>query len=85
MHDYQKSHSLDNVNNGNNNNTFYNVFICDEKMLYSSLFAWRDLELTSVFQGDHEIIYDNTYGKLETAENTNYIYTFLRGGHCGES
>ena len=53
----------------------YDVRICDERLLYSSLFAWRDLRLTSLFQGDHEIIYDGTYGKMELAERNNYLYT----------
>ena len=53
----------------------YDVKICDERLLYSSLFAWRDLRLTSLFQGDHDIIYDGTHGKMELAERTNYLYT----------
>ena len=53
----------------------YNINICDERLLYSSLFAWRDLRLTTLFQGDHEIIYDNTYGKMELAERINYLNT----------
>ncbi len=53
----------------------YTIHVCDERLLYSSLLAWRDLRLTSLFQGDHEVIYDNTYGKLEFAERENYIST----------
>lgn len=53
----------------------YNVKVCDERLIYSSLLAWRDLRLTSLFQRDHEIIYDNTYGKMEFAERENYLYT----------
>ena len=53
----------------------YNIKVCDERLLYSSLFAWRDLRLTSLFQGDHEIIYDESHGKLECAERENYLYT----------
>ena len=53
----------------------YDVKVCDERLLYSSLFAWRDLRLTSLFQGDHDIIYDGTHGKMELAERTNYLYT----------
>lgn len=53
----------------------YDVKICDERLLYSSLFAWRDLRLTSLFQGDHTIIYDGSYGKMELAERENYLYT----------
>jgi len=53
----------------------YDIKICDERLLYSSLFAWRDLKLTSLFQGDHEIIYNDTLGKMELAERCNYIYT----------
>ena len=53
----------------------YNINICDERLLYSSLLAWRNLDLTSLFQRDHEIIYDQTYGKMEFAERENYLYT----------
>lgn len=53
----------------------YSVIIVDEKLLYSSLFAWRDLELTKLFQGDNETIIDDTYGKFAMAKEVNYINT----------
>ena len=58
-----------------NNDTEYRVTIVDERLLYSSLFAWRDLELTRLFQGDNETIIDDTYGKFRLAKEVNYINT----------
>lgn len=56
-------------------NKSYSVNVCDEKIIYSSLFAWKDLKYTSLFQRDHKIIYDDTNGKMELAERTNYLNT----------
>ena len=53
----------------------YKVHLVDERLLYSSLFAWRDLSLTSLFQRDNETILDNTHGKLECAKEENYLNT----------
>ena len=56
-------------------NKSYLVSVCDDKIIYSSLLAWRNLKYTSLFQEDHEIIYDDTHGKMKFAERTNYLYT----------
>ncbi len=53
----------------------YKVNLVDERLLYSSLFAWRDLELTRLFQGDNETVIDDSYGKLALAKKENYINT----------
>ena len=56
-------------------NKNYLVSVCDERIIYSSLFAWKNLKYTSLFQRDHNIIYDDTNGKMELAERTNYLNT----------
>ena len=53
----------------------YIINLCDEDFLYRALIDWRNLSLVSFFQMDHDIIYDDTFGMLEKAQNINYLNT----------
>ena len=58
----------------------YRIHLVDERLLFSSLFAWRDLSYTSLFQSDNETIVDNTHGRFELAKKENYLSTIKVGG-----
>ena len=57
----------------------YRVHLIDERLLFSSLFAWRDLSYTSLFQSDNETVVDNTHGRFELAKKENYLSTIKVG------